>query len=249
MGDTAAVLDPADRSSVVTPISEAAETAAAVEDTAATLDVDETRSMAPTPIPEAAETAAEVAEVAKELDSIVEEAQYSFRDSSRPTTPLQETGDEVADSNTAVDTEGALAKTTIPSSSSMVEASDALEAEERGTTEAPEQLDATGDVSAAELPADRSESVADITDDVATYAPIVNAAKDETVESSSEVAPVPQAIEEESMDDDRLSENPLPAGAGVAGAALIGISHPPLTAGTLLIHNRRWWYLCCNEKR
>ena len=65
--DTAALLDVTDRSTAVTPIPVAAETAAAVEDTAALLDVTD-RSTTVTPIPVAAETAAAVEDTAALLD-------------------------------------------------------------------------------------------------------------------------------------------------------------------------------------
>ncbi|KAF8419554.1 hypothetical protein EV426DRAFT_615082 [Tirmania nivea] len=67
VADSAITVDPIDRSTVSTPIPVAAEIAAAVEDTAAQLDPTD-RSAVPTPISVAAETAAAVEDTAATLD-------------------------------------------------------------------------------------------------------------------------------------------------------------------------------------
>ncbi|RPB26457.1 hypothetical protein L211DRAFT_677768 [Terfezia boudieri ATCC MYA-4762] len=228
--DTAVTLDVTERSTVSTPISEAAETAAAFEDTAASHDIDEDHSPVITPIPQHSDVAADVAEVAKELDLdsepevaaelLREEAQYSFRDTPQPTSPLPETGTAVADSTPPVDIKGAPSEAAAPAPSPMVETPVTLEAEAAETTNAAKELDIA---SALPVSATPGEPIVDSPDDVAATTPIVDAPKSEVVEPTVEAAPVPQVnIEEDSKSNDGLSEDLLIAGAGLAGATLIG---------------------------
>ncbi|KAF8458456.1 hypothetical protein BGX38DRAFT_1138905 [Terfezia claveryi] len=227
---TAVTFDATEISTVSTPIFEAAETTAAVEDTAASLDIDEDHSTVITPIPQHSDVAAEVAEVAKELDLVSEpevaselfreEAQYSFRETPQPTSPLPETGTAVADSTPPVDIKGAPSEAAAPAPSPMVETPVTLEVEAAETTNAAEELDIA---SALPVSATPGEPVVDSPNNVAATTPIVDAPKGEVVEPTVEAAPVPQVIvEEDSKSKDGLSDNSLIASAGLAGATLIG---------------------------